>query len=140
LFSPAKLVFDLSLARSRIVRDVDATLGAHHGVGLSDMVLLLALQNAPGKKLRRVELAEKLGITTSGVARQVEPLERIGLVAREPSPGDARLALVTLTPTGERIAGDAYPTAEETAERVLDRIWSRAEQDQLASLLERINP
>ena len=36
--------------------------------------------------------------------RQLDPLERIGLVAREPNPSDAGLALVVLPPVGGRPA------------------------------------
>ena len=38
-------------------------------------------------RLRRLDLAERLGITPSGVARQLAPLERRGLVGRESHPG-----------------------------------------------------
>jgi DNA-binding MarR family transcriptional regulator len=130
-------VLDLAYARARVVRDVDATLGAFHGLGLNDLALLLELAAAPRHRLRRVELAERLAITTSGVARQLAPLERIGLVGREASPGDARLALVTLTETGKRIAAEAVPSAEEIADRALGKLWSAGERERLASLLAR---
>src|SRR5271154_3731891 len=100
-------VLDLPLARALILRHVDVPLGHHHGLSLSDLALLLELRAAPDGKLRRVELADRLGVTPSGVARQVAPLERIGVVGRESNPRDARLALVTLTDTGRRIADEA---------------------------------
>ena len=78
---------------------------------------------APEQRMRRVDLAHRLGVTTSGVARQLAPLERIGLVGREPSPGDARLALVVLTEAGARVAGEAQPTAERGAETALGKLW-----------------
>ena len=124
-------VLDLSLARTLVVREVDGALGAHHGLGLNDLALLLELRDAPGLRLRRVDLASRLGITPSGVARQVAPLERIGLVGREPSPGDARLALVVLTESGARVADEAVPTARDAADRALGRIWSRPERERL---------
>jgi L-alanine-DL-glutamate epimerase-like enolase superfamily enzyme len=75
---------------------------------------LLELRQARQQRLRRVELANRLGVTTSGIARQLGPLERIGLVGRESSPGDARLALVVLTEAGDRVAGEALPSADGT--------------------------
>ena len=92
----------LSRARALVVRDVDESLGSHHGLGLNDLAVLLELQAAPGGRMRRAELARRLAVTTSGVARQLQPLERIGVVDRESNPTDARLAIVVLTPTGER--------------------------------------
>jgi len=129
------LLLDLALARTLVTRDVDNNLGAHHGLGLSDLALLLELRSAPQGKMRRVELANRLGVTTSGVARQLGPLERRGIVARESNPADARLALVVLTEAGERIIEQALPTAEDDAERVLAKYWSPAERQRLGKLL-----
>ena len=127
-------VLDLALTRTVVIRDVDAALGAH-GLALSDLALLLELRNAPDGRLRRVELANRLGVTPSGVARQLQPLERIGLVGREPHTRDARLALVVLTETGRRIAEEAVPTAEAAAERALARYWPGADRERLARLM-----
>ena len=128
-------VLGLSRARSQVVRELDADLGAFHGLSLSDLALLLELRAAPDHKLRRVDLANQLGVTPSGVARQLAPLERIGLVGREPHARDARLALVVLTDTGRRLVDDALPTAEQIAERVLGNRWSDSEQNRLGQLL-----
>ena len=127
-------VLDLALARSVVTRDVDAALGAH-GLALGDLALLLELYDAPDGKLRRGDLAARLGVTPSGVARQLQPLERIGLVGREPHARDARLALVVLTDTGRRITEEALPTAERAAERTLSRYWSTGERERLAKLI-----
>jgi DNA-binding MarR family transcriptional regulator len=128
-------VLDLALARTLVLRHVDTPLGHHHGVSLSDLALLLELRSAPDEKLRRVELAQRLGITPSGVARQVAPLERIGLVGRESNPRDARLALVTLTHSGRRIADEASVTADEAAESALRAIWDAGQRKQLGELV-----
>jgi DNA-binding MarR family transcriptional regulator len=133
--TPLDTVLDLSLARTLVLRHVDTPLGHHHGVSLSDLALLLELRGAPGEKLRRVDLAARLAITPSGVARQVAPLERIGLVGRESNPRDARLALVTLTPTGKRVADEARVTGEEAAEVALGAIWPDEDRELLARLL-----
>lgn len=127
----------LAYARTVIVRDIDATLGGHHGLGLNDLALLLELHGAPNGRLRRLDLAERLGITPSGVARQLAPLERRGLVGRESHPGDARLAIVVLTEAGARVVGEVLPTAEEAATRVLGKVWNEAEQQQALALLRR---
>jgi DNA-binding MarR family transcriptional regulator len=128
-------VLDLALARTLVLRHVDVPLGHHHGVSLSDLALLLELRNAPGEKLRRAELAAKLGVTPSGVARQLSPLERIGLVGRESNPRDARLALVTLTDAGRRVADEASATAEDAATSALRSLWNDADRERLAKLL-----
>src|SRR5215210_5486079 len=130
-------VFQLAYARTVVVRDVDATLAGHHGLGLNDLALLLELNSAPNGRLRRLDLADRLGITPSGVARQLAPLERRGLVGREPHPDDARLAIVVLTDAGTRVVGEMLPTAEEAATRVLGKLWKADEQQHAAALLQR---
>ncbi|HEY3612573.1 MAG TPA: MarR family winged helix-turn-helix transcriptional regulator [Gaiellales bacterium] len=126
----------LAFARTVIVRDIDMSLAGHHGLGLNDVALLLELHGAPEGRLRRLDLAERLGITPSGVARQLAPMERRGLVGRESHPDDARLALVVLTDAGARVVADVLPTAEEAATRVLGKVWNEAEQQQALALLQ----
>jgi DNA-binding MarR family transcriptional regulator len=134
--NPLAAVLDLALARTLVLRHVDVPLGHHHGISLSDLGLLLELRQAPEERLRRVDLASRLGITPSGVARQLAPLERIGLVGRESHARDARLALVTLTESGRRVADEARVTAEQAAEGALRGIWpADADRDRLATLL-----
>ena len=130
-------VLDLARARTVVLRDIDVPLGGHHGLGLNDLAVLLELKAAPAWTLRRVELARRLAVTTSGIARQLAPLERIGLVTRESNPADARLALVVLTPRGAEVAEEAAATAEHAAEGALGRIWSMREKDALRPLLAR---
>jgi len=127
-------LFDLALARTLIARDVDHPL-SQHGISLADLAILRELRSAPDGKLRRSQLAQRLGVTPSGVARQLGPLERIGLVDRESHDRDARLALVVLTDAGTRVADEALETAEYAAERALAARWSDAERDRLAKLL-----
>ena len=130
------IIFDLSLARTQLAREVDHSLSLH-GISLADLAILRELREAPGQKLRRSELAHRLGITPSGIARQVAPLERIGLVARESHERDARLALVVLTETGTQVVDNALETAEYAADRALTARWSDAERERLAKLVSR---
>jgi len=129
-------LFDLSLARTQLARDVDHPLSVH-GISLADLAILRELRREPAQKLRRSELAQRLGVTPSGIARQVAPLERIGLVARESHDRDARLALVVLTDTGAKIVDDALQTAEAAADRALAARWSDTERERLSKLLAR---
>jgi DNA-binding MarR family transcriptional regulator len=129
-------LFDLSLARTQLAREIDHPLSAH-GISLADLAILRELRGEPAGKLRRSELAQRLGVTPSGIARQVAPLERIGLVARESHDRDARLALVVLTDTGKQIVDEALQTAEAAADRALAARWNDAERERLSKLLSR---
>jgi DNA-binding MarR family transcriptional regulator len=132
--SSLRTVLELSLARTQLLRAIDGPL-SQHGISFGDLSLLLELRGAPERSLRRVELASRLAVTPSGIARQVAPLERIGLVSRSSHPRDARLALVILTDTGTRVADEAEATAEWVAGESLRRLWSVEQLELLDQLL-----
>jgi DNA-binding MarR family transcriptional regulator len=122
--------------RAELVRDIDRCVSGH-SLGFSDLALVRALAAAPQQRMRRSDLAHALGVTPSAVARQVAPLERIGVVDRESNPKDARLALVVLTEAGQRVEREATAAASERASTLLDATWSADEQAQMRALLER---
>lgn len=88
-------------------RRLDSALGGHHGISFADYQLLLALQRASGGRLRRVDLAEALGLTASGVTRSLLPLEKIGLVDRQSDPRDARVGYAIITAAGNELVTNA---------------------------------
>lgn len=124
----------LARVRALLVRDVDRA-ASGHGISFSDLTLLREVAGTPDGRIRRVDLAERLGVTTSAIARQLGPLERIGVVDRESNPKDARLANVVLTDAGRRVADEASAYVDARAAALLDRIWSPREQAQLDALL-----
>lgn len=107
----------LARAQSIISRRFDG-LNAH-GIGFNDFVILYLLRQAPGEKLRRTDLAEKIGITASGVTRSLIPLEKIGLVKREANERDARVSYVVLTETGKIVFEEAKETASHLAREII---------------------
>jgi len=103
----------------------DTQLGALHGLGLSDFAVLHHLAEAPGGKLRRVDLARQVALTPSGVTRLLAPLERRGIVAREEGGHDARATYAVLTRSGKVLVKDASATAQAIAESILGSLGDR---------------
>jgi DNA-binding MarR family transcriptional regulator len=103
----------------------EAELGAVHGLGLSDFAALHHLQDAPGGKLRRVDLAQRLALTPSAVTRLLGPLERRGIVAREDGGRDARATYAVLTRSGKALLKDATATMSTIAESILSSLGQR---------------
>lgn len=130
--SDAALDFCLRLARAHaaIIRRLDTVLGGHHGLSFGDFMLLHHLSKAPGGRLRRVDLAERQGLTASGVTRTLLPLEKTGLVARLADERDARVGFAAITPAGHELLDNAMLTARETCAELL----RHAPQDQLNAL------
>jgi DNA-binding MarR family transcriptional regulator len=124
--------FCLRLARATAVllRRFDNALGSHHGISFGDYQLLDHLARAPGGRLRRVDLAERVGLTASGVTRSLLPLEKIGLVTREPDPRDARVGFAVITPVGQEMVDNATAVVDLVSRDALKAI----EPDQVASM------
>lgn len=116
----SSLAFCLRLARAyaNLTRRLDGRLSGLHGLSFGDFMVLYYLRHADGMRLRRIDLAERMGLTASGVTRTLLPLEKIGLVARQPDPRDARVGYATLTETGQRLFADALATAENLCQDI----------------------
>jgi len=71
--------------------------------------------------MRRVDLADRLGVTASGITRLVAPLEKLGIVKREESEHDGRVVYVALAPGGKRLFSEALETAEYNSARIISK-------------------
>jgi len=103
----------------------DAELGGVHGLSISDFAALHALAQAPGHKLRRVDLAQRLALTPSGVTRLLAPLEKRGIVTREEAGHDARATFAVLTRSGRTLAQNAAATMTTIAQGILASLGER---------------
>src|SRR5215475_15550754 len=124
----------LAKAHAALVRRFDRRLGMFHGLSFGDFILLLNLSRAPGGKLRRIDLAEKLGLSASAVTRSLIPLERIGLVTRQRDLRDARVGYAALTKAGQRVLQESTSSAELVSAELIPQ-KSKAELSSLSELL-----
>jgi DNA-binding MarR family transcriptional regulator len=137
--SSLSLMFCLRLARAYAVltRRLDNGLASVHGLSFGDFMALYHLQRAPGAKLRRVDLAERLGLTASGVTRTLLPLEKLGLVARQPDPRDARVGYASITLAGGALLANAMVSVELLAREATQRM-SEDEIEHFSAMLGQI--
>jgi MarR family transcriptional regulator, 2-MHQ and catechol-resistance regulon repressor len=82
-----------------------------------DFDALIRLARSPGRRLRMCDLAAQMSLSTSGVTRLVDRLERRHLVRREPCPGDRRSSLAVLTDGGAARVTAMLPTLVDAVER-----------------------
>jgi DNA-binding MarR family transcriptional regulator len=89
-------------------------------------LLLLMIKGAPGGTERSTvtELAERLQLAQSTVTELVSRAEGAGLVGREPSRTDARVAHIRLTAEGERRLMRAFTQLESEREQLRDTVAS----------------
>jgi DNA-binding MarR family transcriptional regulator len=87
-------------AHAGVTRQLERELAAEAGMPLTWYDVLLQLAEAPGRRLRMAELADRVLLSRSGLTRLVDRLQAENLVSREPSPDDARGTYTVLTPEG----------------------------------------
>ena len=129
-----RLLLNMATAQAVMNRRFDGRLGS---LGLTEFLILFHLERAPGGKLRRVDVAEQVGLTASGVTRLLAPMEKIGLVKREANAKDARVSYVSLAAGGKRMLQESLENAEALAENLLADS-SRAEIESTSKVLRRL--
>jgi DNA-binding MarR family transcriptional regulator len=97
-------------AHAVLVRRLEADLLAEHQLPLASYDVLVQLVEAPERRLRMTELAQRVLISRSGLTRLVDRLEREGLVRREACDDDARGLFAVLTEDGFQRLRRAAPT------------------------------
>jgi DNA-binding MarR family transcriptional regulator len=112
-----KILMNLTKVQAVISRRFDRL--SVHGIGFNDFIILYILVQTEGKRIRRIDLAEKIGLTASGVTRMLLPLEKTGLVKREANERDARVSYVVLTEAGKRLFEEARETAGSLAKDII---------------------
>jgi len=123
-------------SHSAITRELSVQLQREHGLTLNDYEVLLHLSHAEGGMMRRVDLAESILLTASGITRLLEGLERSGFVCKHACTSDARVSYAKLTDEGRQKLRDASVTHL----RGIDDLarYSGSELATLAELLSRL--
>lgn len=108
---------------------------ADHGLSLVEFEVLVRLARSPEQRLRMTELSGQVSLTTSGITRVVDRLERDRLVHRQSCPSDRRGLWAVLTPAGLGRLAAALPGHLELMEQ---HFIGRFQPHELELLVERL--
>jgi DNA-binding MarR family transcriptional regulator len=114
-------------------REIEREL-AQFDLALPEFNLLAALRRSTPPRVSPAELSRLLIISSGGVAKQIDRLERDGLVKRIPHPTDGRGLLVELTPAGRRLFDKAMRAHIANEQRLLSTL-EEAQHEQLSNTL-----
>jgi DNA-binding MarR family transcriptional regulator len=121
-----------------VTRRLEGDLLAEQRLPLASYDVLVQLVEAPQRRLRMSELAERVLLSRSGLTRLVDRMEREGLVRREACEDDARGLYTVVTDAGVDRLRAASPThLRGVSEYAVGRLDDR-EAEQLSALLSRI--
>ena len=137
--SPAIAAFSRLLrTHAALTRELNARLLADHGLSLTDYSALLYLSHAEHGSMRRVDLAEQLLLTPSGVTRLLDGLERDGWVTKGSCESDARVTYAVLTDEGRERLEAAGRSHVAQVRELLEERCSDEELETLVELLGRL--
>lgn len=113
---------------------------AVEGIGHDPTIidLLVRIQLAPDNRLRAVDLCNQLLLSPSHVSRVLDRAEDVGLVTREPDPGDRRASQIIITPEGRNIVDRFAPRLHAVLDHTIYQTLDSAEIDTLIGLLDRV--
>jgi len=100
---------DFLRAHAAVTRALEDELADEKVLPLTWYDVLVQLVEAPGRRLRMTELADRVLLSRSGLTRLVDRLVKAGLVERQPCPDDARGTYTVLTAAGFARLRDAAP-------------------------------
>lgn len=80
-----------------------------HGLSAVEFEVLMRLTRSPGHQLRMTDLAAQTSLSTSGVTRVVDRMERDGLLRRRACPSDRRSSYAVVTAAGLSRLDDTLP-------------------------------
>ncbi|MDT4937154.1 MAG: hypothetical protein QOG80_825 [Pseudonocardiales bacterium] len=125
-------------AHAGVTRQLERELAADAGLPLTWYDVLLQLAEAPERRLRMAELADRVLLSRSGLTRLVDRLQAEGMVCREPSPDDARGTYTVLTTGGLAVLRRAAPVHLAGVQRHWLAHFTDDELNQLRALLGRV--
>lgn len=113
------LIISMATLQAHLLKKIDLQLSVH-GISFTEFLILHHLSRAPKRTMRRIDLAEKVGLSASGVTRLVNPMEKNHLVQKKSNPRDARVSLVELSETGTNIFREAWTSFQLIANSILN--------------------
>lgn len=134
----AQTFVTLLRAHAAVTRRLNAQLSADHGLTINDFEVLLRLARAPDRRLRRVDLAEEVVLTASGITRLLDGLERSGFVERASCDADRRVVYAVLTESGLAKLREAARSHSAQIEELFGDRFDEGELEKMTALLSRL--
>jgi DNA-binding MarR family transcriptional regulator len=116
--------------------DAPVTIRSHPDLQLTGYAVLLWL--AAHDRSRSADVATALDMDKGSVSRQIDQLERLGLVERVIDPQDKRAQRLVLTAAGSQGIAALHEKGRVELERTL-ATWTQGEIEDFARLLRRYN-
>jgi DNA-binding MarR family transcriptional regulator len=105
------------------------------GLSMTDFDVLLRLARSAGGRLRMTDLATQTALSTSGITRVVDRLDKRGLATRESCPSDRRGSFAVLTEQGRDLLADVVQAHVRDIDRWFTGLLAGGQLDTLLGTL-----
>lgn len=128
----------LMRAQALLRRKLQSEVLYPHGLTINDFECLIHLSREEGFRLRRVDLAERLTLSPSGVTRLLDGLQAAGLVDKAQCASDARVTYAVLTDAGVALVKELRADHVQQVRSLFRESLDEDEVAQLSDLLGRL--
>jgi DNA-binding MarR family transcriptional regulator len=125
-------------AHATVIDLIEHELAEARQLPLSSYDVLLALVEAPTRRLRMHELAQAVVLSRSGLTRLVDRLEQEGLLRRDRTGADRRATYAVLTLKGFRAFRHAWPIYAQGIVKHFVQHLTEQEMSTLSQMLGRV--
>ena len=119
-------------------RTLTTQLQSGHGLTVNDYEALALLARAEKGHMRRIDLADALQLSPSGITRLLDGLEEHGLVEKLACQGDGRVTYAVLTSKGRKKLEQATSAHKAVIRVLFEERYTQKELATLAELLARL--
>lgn len=129
-----ELLLSISSMQNNILKTLDRHLSVH-GISFSEFLVMYRLSLVSNRTVRRIDLAESVGMSASGITRLLNPMEKLKLVEKEQNPRDARVSFVKLSDIGFELLNDAIKSVQHAT----DSLFKSLDTNDIELFLKLIN-
>ncbi len=125
-------------AQARLVNLLNKSLEENCSISIVWFEVLIRLARSPNHYLAIGELGEQVVLTSGGITRLVDRIEKVGYVTRRPCPQDRRVQYVVITVQGWQKLQEAIPVHLENLQNHLINPLSEEELLNFENSLEKL--
>lgn len=127
----SELLLTFATVYTHMFKKVDRHLSVH-SISFTEFLVMHTISMAPDGAMRRIDLAQEVGMSASGVTRLLNPMEKLHIIVKEKNVRDARVSLVRLSKDGEEVYRDAMNSFKMISKDLL----SPLDETQITSLMQ----
>lgn len=132
-----QLAYYVVRIETRMWNELDERLTHDHNISMASFEVLHCV--ATTEQCRPADIRAKLAVSSGGVTKLLDRLERAGFVARVANASDRRSSYIEMTKLGETVLQQAQHTVASTVASILSHVSAVTGKEQFGQFMETLN-